>query len=144
MFATQTGGKRNQRGKSGRRAVRFGSSLPLIVQFQRIPIHSMNNSFHPLLDRRRFLQNSSNALSSIALASLLSRDRMLAQDPANSSPNSTFNSQRTGGDAGGTPGGNPVGTMGGNIELDPRNPYAPRLGHFDAKAKNVLVVFCCL
>jgi len=102
----------------------------------------MNNPFHPLLDRRRFLQNSSNALSSIALASLLSRDRMLAQDPANSSPNSTFNTQRTGGDAGGTPGGNPVGAMGGNIELDPRNPYAPRLGHFDAKAKNVLVVFC--
>ena len=79
----------------------------------------MNNPFHPLLDRRRFLQNSSNALSSIALASLLNRDRMLAQDTANSG-----------------------GNAGGNIELDPRNPYAPRLGHFEAKAKNVLVVFC--
>ena len=40
---------------------------------------------HPLLDRRQFLSNSATALGSIALASMLGRDGLLAApaiDPA--------------------------------------------------------------
>lgn len=69
---------------------------------------------HPLLDRRSFLNNASNALGSIAVTSLLSRDRLLA----NGSPHSE------------------------SIVIDPSKPYAPRSPHFQAKAKNVLVIFC--
>lgn len=61
------------------------------------------------LDRRRFLSSGATALGSIALASLLGRDGVLAAN-------------------------GPV--------IDPARPYAPRLPHFPAKAKNVIVIFC--
>ena len=65
-----------------------------------------------LLDRRGFLGDSATALGSIALASLLADDRLLAADPAAS----------------------PV--------IDPARPHAARQPHFPARAKNVLVIFC--
>jgi hypothetical protein len=71
---------------------------------------------HPFLDRRNFLGSASNALGSIALTSLLSRDRLLASGP----------SER----------------IDPTEPIDPAKPYAPRKPHFEAKAKNVLVIFC--
>lgn len=61
------------------------------------------------LDRRHFLSGSATALGSIALASLLGRDRLLA----------------------GVPSG-----------VDPSRPFAPRLPHGPARAKNVVMIFC--
>ncbi len=80
----------------------------------------MSHPVHPLLDRRGFLQNASSALSSVALASLLSQDRLLA----------------------GSPQENGIATTSSSILLDPKKPYAPRAGHYEGKAKNVLVIFC--
>jgi hypothetical protein len=71
-------------------------------------------SVHPLLNRQKFLSQASTALGAIALTSLLSGDRLLA------------NGQ----------------TTHGAIQFDPAKPYAPRPSHFQAKAKNVLVIFC--
>ena len=65
-----------------------------------------------LLDRRGFLGDAATALGSIALASLLADDRLLAAGPSSG----------------------PV--------IDPTRPYAPRPPHFAARAKNVLVIFC--
>jgi hypothetical protein len=67
-----------------------------------------------LLDRRNFLAQASTGLSSIALAQMLSDERLLAKEK------------------GGKP--KPV--------IDPAHPYAPREPHFPAKVKNVLVLFC--
>jgi len=67
-----------------------------------------------LLDRRQFLTGSSTALGSIALTNLLGLDGLLAS-------------------AAGPP-LHPV--------IDPARPYAPKLGHFAPKAKNVVVIFC--
>jgi hypothetical protein len=69
---------------------------------------------HPLLNRQRFLSQASTALGAIALTSLLSSDRLLADGQATH----------------------------GAIQFDPAKPYAPRPPHFQAKAKNVLVIFC--
>lgn len=80
----------------------------------------MSHPLHPLLDRRGFLQNASSALSSVAFASLLSQDRLLAGEPQE----------------------NGIGTSSSSIQLDPKKPYAPRAGHYEGKAKNVLVIFC--
>jgi len=63
---------------------------------------------HSLLHRRDFFGQTVSGLSSIALASLLNQDRLLAKGP----------------------------------KIDPRQPHAPRQGHYEAKAKNVLVIFC--
>lgn len=71
---------------------------------------TMNNRH--LLDRRRFLGNTFHGLSGIALASLLSRDGLLASAP-------------------------PVRPL-----IDPARPYAPRQPHFAPKARRVLVIFC--
>jgi len=68
---------------------------------------------HPFLDRRSFLNNASTALGSIAVASLLNRDRLLASPSASEA-----------------------------VVIDPSKPYAPREPHFQPKAKNVLVIFC--
>ena len=69
---------------------------------------------HPLLNRKNFLTQASTALGSIALTSLLSSDRLLASGKSSESA----------------------------VQIDPANPYAPRAPHFQAKAKNVLVIFC--
>ncbi len=60
------------------------------------------------LNRRGFLSNAATALSSIALLDLLSKDRLLADQPV----------------------------------IDPSQPFAPRVTHYPAKAKNVVVIFC--
>ncbi len=60
------------------------------------------------LDRRHFLSHSATALGSIALASLLHEEGLLAAGPS----------------------------------IDPARPFAPRLSHSPAKAKNVIVIFC--
>jgi hypothetical protein len=69
---------------------------------------------HPLLNRKNFLTQASTALGSIALTSLLSSDRLLASGKSSESA----------------------------VQIDPADPYAPRAPHFQAKAKNVLVIFC--
>lgn len=66
-----------------------------------------------LLDRRNFFAHTGRGLGGIALASLLRHDGVLA--------------------AGGTP---------LRPQIDPAHPFAPRNGHFSARAKNVLVIFC--
>src|SRR5215204_2150613 len=65
-----------------------------------------------LLDRRSFLRHTGTALGSMALAHLLARDQLLANE-------------------------NPI-----RPTIDPSQPHAPRAPHFEAKAKNVLVIFC--
>ncbi|MEX1224251.1 MAG: DUF1501 domain-containing protein, partial [Pirellulales bacterium] len=71
-------------------------------------------SHHPLLDRRGFLARAGTGLGSIALASLLHNDRLLAERPA----------------------------AAGRVQYDPARPFAPRAGHFAPKAKRVVVIFC--
>lgn len=64
------------------------------------------------IHRRRFLMDSSSGLASIALSAMLA-DSVVSSPPTAS-----------------------------NRAIDPANPYAPRPPHFDAKATNVIVVFC--
>jgi len=63
----------------------------------------------PWLDRRQFLADTATGLGSIALASLLHDDGLLASQ-------------------------SPV--------IDPARPFAARLPHFPARARNVIVIFC--
>jgi len=65
-----------------------------------------------LLDRRRFLAQTGTGLSAIALAHLLRRDAALGA------------------------------SLSFRPAIDPARPLAPRLPPLDAKAKNVLVLFC--
>ncbi len=67
-----------------------------------------------LLDRRRFLERSGTGLAQIALATLLSEQGLLGQDPQE-----RFR---------------PV--------IRPEAPYAPRPQQFASRAKRVLVIFC--
>lgn len=67
---------------------------------------------NPLLNRRSFLSDSARGLSGIALASLLRQQGLLGAT-------------------------SPV-----RPNIDPGHPFAPRDGHFAAKAKNVIVIFC--
>ena len=67
-----------------------------------------------LLDRRRFLSSTATALGSIALSNLLDSEGLLAAGASG----------------------------GGSVLIDSARPYAPRTGHFPAKAKNVVVIFC--
>ena len=68
-----------------------------------------------LLNRRDFMKTTGGALGSLGLSHLLAGDNLLASEGGKSPlrPN-----------------------------IDPQNPYAPRPGHFPAKAKQVLVVYC--
>ncbi|PHQ35576.1 DUF1501 domain-containing protein [Rhodopirellula bahusiensis] len=72
-----------------------------------------------LLDRRSFLGTAGLSTAGLGLASLLQSDGLLASD---------------------------VGTAGGKTpirpSIDPNNPYLPRKAHFEAPAKQVLVIFC--
>src|SRR4029453_4531024 len=65
-----------------------------------------------MLDRRNFLRWGGTGLSGIALAALLKDQSALAA-------------------------AHPVRPV-----IDPAKPYAPRAGHFPAKASRVLVIFC--
>lgn len=65
-----------------------------------------------LLNRRHFLNRTVTGLSSIALASLLKDNGLLASD-------------------------SPIRPV-----IDPAHPYAPRPPHFQPKAKQVLMIFC--
>ncbi|MBT5017189.1 MAG: DUF1501 domain-containing protein [Planctomicrobium sp.] len=69
-----------------------------------------------LLNRRAFMNDFRGGLSSIALASLLSREGLLAEE-----------SQQSG----------PI-----RPQIDPEQPFAPRDPHIAAQAKNVIVIFC--
>ena len=73
----------------------------------------MNPFFNAMPDRRRFLGQTSNGLSGIALASLLHRDGLLAVDKSPQRP-----------------------------QIDPARPFASRASHFEPMAKNVLMIFC--
>ncbi len=72
-----------------------------------------------LLNRRGFLRNTGLSMGGLALAQLLAGDGLLAGET------------RSQGEA------SPVAP-----QLDPSHPYAPRKPHFEAAAKQVLVIFC--
>ncbi len=74
-----------------------------------------------LFDRRHFLSHSVNGLGGVALASLLGREGLLADDLKRES----------------APGKYPI-----RPDVDPARPYAPRRPHHPAKAKKVLMIFC--
>ena len=67
---------------------------------------------NPLLNRRQFLSNTGQGLGGIALASLLAQEGALAKE-------------------------DPI-----RPKIDPTKPFAARDGHFAAKAKKVLMIFC--
>ena len=72
-----------------------------------------------LLDRRSFLSVAGLSAVGLGLAGILDADGLLAED-----------SRTVSGKA-------PI-----RPDIDPNNPYAPRKGHFDAAAKQVLVIYC--
>jgi len=72
-----------------------------------------------LLDRRGFLGTAGLSTAGLALASLLDADALLADDSRTVS------------------GKTPIRPV-----IDPNRPYAPRRSHFDAAAKQVLVIYC--
>jgi hypothetical protein len=76
---------------------------------------------HQFFDRRQFLSHSVGGLGGVALASLLSRDGLLAAGEARES----------------APGKIPV-----RPRIDATRPHAARPPHFEAKAKQVLMIFC--
>ena len=65
-----------------------------------------------LLQRRDFFAQTASSLSSIALTQILNQQGLLAADVA------------------------------GAPKIDPSQPHAARQGHFEPRAKNVLVIFC--
>ncbi len=67
---------------------------------------------NPLLNRRNFLQHTSQGLGGIAMASLLAREGLLGAN-------------------------NPI-----KPNINPTKPFAARDSHFKAKANKVLVIFC--
>ena len=68
---------------------------------------------HSLLNRRHFLSHSTTGLSSIALASLLQDQHLLAEETTPLRP-----------------------------QIDPGRPFAARDSHHEPAARNVLVIFC--
>ena len=74
------------------------------------------NPFHPLLNRRRFLAEARFGLGAVAFAHLLSRQGLLGATVS---------------------GKDPI-----RPRLEPGRPYAPRAAHFQARAKNVVLIFC--
>ncbi|MDA0812388.1 MAG: DUF1501 domain-containing protein [Verrucomicrobia bacterium] len=76
---------------------------------------------HPLLNRRQFLSQSATALSSIALTDLLRAEGLLSDSKIRESA---------------------AGKIPIRPQIDPANPNASRRGHFPARAKNVLMIFC--
>lgn len=82
-------------------------------------IHSDNPHLSPggkmLLSRRDFLHHGGSGLGAIALAAMLGEDRLLARA-----------AEKT-----------PIRPI-----IDPGQPSAPRLSHFQPRAKNVLVIHC--
>lgn len=76
---------------------------------------------HPLLNRRQFLSQSATALSSIALTDLLQAEGLLSDSKIRESA---------------------AGKIPIRPNIDPANPNASRRGHFPARAKNVLMIFC--
>lgn len=75
-------------------------------------IEKLSRNGRLLLNRRHCLSSSVSALGSIALTSMLGKERLFGTD-------------------------SPI-----RPSIDPAKPYAPRTSHFPAKAKNVIVIFC--
>jgi len=71
---------------------------------------------HPLLNRRHFLGQAGMGLGAIALTHLLGRQGLLGANVAGKTPL--------------------------RPAIEAGRPYAPRVSHFAARAKNVLVIFC--
>jgi hypothetical protein len=72
-----------------------------------------------LMDRRKFLRNTASLMGSFSLMQLLQKDGLLGSTAGMSSDKTPIR---------------PV--------IDPQNPYAARPPHFDAAAKQLLVIFC--
>ncbi len=75
--------------------------------------HDLSHAGRHLLSRRDFLRWGGTGLGGIALATLLAEQRLLAADRS------------------------PIRPI-----IDPSKPYAPRVPHFPAKAKRVVMLFC--
>jgi len=74
------------------------------------------------IDRRQFLSHTASGFGSVALASLLARDGLLgAQERIRESA---------------------AGKIPIRPNIDAANPNAPRLSHFEPRAKQVLMIFC--
>ena len=79
----------------------------------------LSHSGRLMLDRRGFLARTATGLGGIALAHLLGQQSALGAAQANDGPASPL-----------------------RPTIDPSRPHAPRLAHFEPRAKNVLVIFC--
>ncbi|MBY0587588.1 DUF1501 domain-containing protein [bacterium] len=77
-----------------------------------MPASPFSSAGKQLLSRRKFLGHAAHGLSAVALASLLDRDRLLADAPP------------------------------WRPTIDPSYPHAARPSHFSPKAKQCLVIFC--
>lgn len=82
---------------------------------EKISIHGRR-----LLDRRGFLHTAGLSTAGIALTSMLAADGLLANDDIKTVSGKT-----------------PI-----RPDIDANNPYSPRPSHFDAPAKQVLVIYC--
>src|SRR6476659_5406593 len=78
-----------------------------------MPHDPLSQAGRGLLSRRDFLRWGGTGLGGIALATLLSEQRLMAADRSQIKP-----------------------------VFDPAKPYAPRAPHFAPKAKKVLMIFC--
>jgi hypothetical protein len=112
-----------RRGMPRLRNARPRARSPDILQgapeLERIPFHpmiqhSLTNAGRRLMNRRSFLEHAGTGLAGIALASLLSDQRLLAAVARS-----------------------PI-----RPDIRPENPLAARPPHFAPKAKRVLVIFC--
>lgn len=88
------------------------SEPKLMTHQESISVHGQ-----ALLQRRSFLQNSGLTMGGLSLLQLLADDQLLAGD----------NAHRT------------TGAI--RPAVDPENPYRPRASHFDAPAKQVLIIY---
>jgi hypothetical protein len=83
------------------------------------PVETLSTHGRALLDRRNFLRQSGLSMGGLSLANLLSDDGLLADDAETVSGKTPLRPQ-----------------------IDPGNPYASRQPHYEAPAKQVLMIYC--
>jgi len=83
------------------------------------PVEALSTHGRALLDRRNFLRQSGLSMGGLSLAGLLSDDGLLADDAETVSGKTPLRPQ-----------------------IDPGNPYASRQSHYEAPAKQVLMIYC--
>ncbi len=83
------------------------------------PVAALSTHGRALLDRRNFLRQSGLSMGGLSLTGLLSDDGLLADDAETVSGKAPLRPQ-----------------------IDPGNPYASRQSHYEAPAKQVLMIYC--